>query len=426
MRWSSRLSALATLLLVLAIPLDPLPSQQPVVLEPSRVFDGMEVHDGWVVVVEGERIGAAGPAQRTRVPTDARVLSLPDMTLLPGLIEGHSHLLLHPYYEASWTEQVLNESLALRVARATEHMRATLMAGFTTARDLGTEGAGYADVGLKHAIELGLIPGPRLLVTTRAVAATGAYGPKGAPEHRLPGGAEFADGRDALIRVVRDQIGRGADWIKIYADSRWGPDGTPQPTFSQRELELAVETAESSGRHVAAHAQSPEGIRRAVLAGARTIEHGDEGTAEVFRLMAQRGVALCPTLSVGETGPLRRGWRKGIDPTPPGVLQKQKSFRLALAAGVRICFGSDVGPFPHGDNARELELMVEYGMNQLDVLRAATSGNAHTFGLDGRLGMVRAGLLADLIAVLGDPTRDVSTLREVRLVMKNGMIIREP
>src|SRR2546427_7021525 len=268
-------------------------------LKPARIWDGeaAALRDGWVVLVRGERIEAVGPASEVKVPADARVIDLPGTTLMPGLIEAHSHVLLHPYSETSWNDQNAHEALALRVARATNHLRNTLMAGYTTIRDLGTEGAGYADVGLKQAVEQGIIPGPRMLVVTRAIVATGSYGPKGyAPEWRVPQGAEEADG-DGLIRVVRDQIGRGADWIKIYADYSWGPRGEATPTFSLEEIKLIVHTAKSSGRAVAAHASTVEGMRRATMAGVETIEHGNQGTLEIFRLMKERGVAYCPTVS---------------------------------------------------------------------------------------------------------------------------------
>lgn len=398
-----------------------------ILLTPDRVFDGVTMHTGWSVVVRDDRILGAGPGLEASTPADARRIALPGMTLLPGLIEGHSHLLLHPYNETAWNDQVLHESLALRVARAVTHARRTLEAGFTTVRDLGTEGAAEADVGLKEAIEQGIVPGPRMIVVTRAIVATGSYGPHGFdPRWDVPQGAEEASGLDELTRVVRSQIAKGADWIKVYADYRWGASGEARPTFSQEELTRIVETARSSGRPVVAHATTAEGMRRAVLAGVETVEHGDAGTPEVFKLMAQRGVALCPTLAAGDAVRQYRGWKKGTDPEPLEISEKKASFRRALLAKVTICAGSDVGVFAHGDNARELELMVEYGMPALDVLKAATAGNARIFHLDDRLGQVKPGLLADLIAVEGDPSLRMADIRNVRLVMKGGQLIRTP
>jgi imidazolonepropionase-like amidohydrolase len=397
-------------------------------LRPARVFDGVsaEPHVGWVVLVTGERIAAAGPAAEVRAPAGTTTVDLPGTTLLPGLIEGHSHLLLHPYNETSWDDQVLHEALSLRVARATNHARATLLAGFTTVRDLGTEGAGYADVGIKQAIDQGIIPGPRMIVTTRAIVATGSYGPKGFPEADVPQGAEEADGIDGLTRVVRSQIGKGADWIKVYADYRWGPNGESRPTFTVDELTHIVEVARSSGRAVVAHASTAEGMRRATLAGVETIEHGDGGTPEIFRLMAEKGVALCPTVAAGDAILSYRGWRRGADADPPRIAEKRASVKAAIAAGVTICNGSDVGVFSHGDNARELELLVAYGMKPVDVLRSATSIDAKLFHMQDRIGTVKAGLLADLIAVDGDPTRDIAAVRNVKLVMKGGVVYRGP
>jgi imidazolonepropionase-like amidohydrolase len=392
-------------------------------LRPAAVFDGQDLHSGWAVLVEGQKITAVGPAAQLAVPAGAQVRELPGLTLLPGLIEGHSHLLLHPYNETSWNDQVLTEALALRVARATVHARRTLQAGFTTARDLGTEGAGYADVGIKEAIDQGIIPGPRLLIATRALVATGSYGPHLAAVEDLPQGAQEADGVDGIIRAVREQVGHGADIIKVYADYRWGPGGTAQPTFSQEELTLIVQTARSAGRGVVAHASTAEGMRRATLAGVETIEHGDGGTPEVFRLMKQRGVALCPTVAATDAISQYRGWKRGQGPDPERVLAKHRAVQAARQAGVTFAMGGDVGVFAHGDNARELELLVQdYGFSPLEVLRAATSGNARIFHLADR-GRLAPGLLADLVAVTGDPTQQIQALRQVKLVMKGGVVV---
>jgi imidazolonepropionase-like amidohydrolase len=264
-----------------------------------------------------------------------------------------------------------------------------------------------------------------MLVTTRAIVATGCYAPKGfAPEFDIPQGAEEADG-DSLIRVVRDQIGKGADWIKVYADTAMG-GAAVRPSFSLEELKRIVETAGSVGILVTAHATSKEGMRRAALAGVATIEHGDGGDAEVFKLMADRGVALCPTLAAFEASAVYAGYKAGSDPEPARLRRARANFKTALEAGVIIANGSDMGVFAHGDGARELELLADYGMKPAEVLRAATSVAAKILHLDDRLGAIKAGLLADVLCVEGDPAQDIKALRQVKLVMKDGVLYREP
>jgi imidazolonepropionase-like amidohydrolase len=396
------------------------------VLVPAAVLDGTSAvaHRDWIVVVSGNEISYAGPAAAATYPAGSRHVELPGLTLLPGLIDAHVHFFLHPYDEAAWDDQVLKEPLAVRIARATAHARNTLMAGFTTVRDLGTEGAGYADAGLREAIETGIIPGPRYLIASKAIVATGAYAPvRTRYAYETPLGAEEAD-ESTLQHVVRDQIGHGADWVKLYGDYRWGPGGTGRPTFSESEMKLAGATTSDSGREMVVHASTPEGMRRATMAGARTIEHGDEGNLEIFRLMAKNGTAYCPTLAASEAVESYRGWKKGAGPVPPHITEKHQAFAAALASGVTICTGSDAGVFTHGSNVVELELMREYGMKPADVLASATSVTARVLGMEKLIGRVAPGLRADLIAVEGDPSADISSLRRVRFVMKDGAIYR--
>ena len=397
----------------------------PILLVADGVFDGRDgvVHPGWKVLVRGDRIVAVGT--QVAVPADAVTVALPGTTLLPGLIDAHVHLFLHPYDEASWNDQVLKEPLALRTARAVVNARATLMAGFTTVRDLGTEGAGDADVGLKAAIVQGIVPGPRMLAATRALVATGSYGPKGFdPGFDVPQGAEEADGA-MLVAAARRQIGRGADVIKLYADYRWGAGEPSRPTFSMEEMRAVVDAAHAAGRRVAAHASTVEGMRRATVAGVDTIEHGNDGTPEIFALMKAHHVVFCPTLAASDAVAHYRGWT-GVGPEPEEIVAKRASFAAALKSGVAMCVGGDTGVFAHGANAREIELMTAWGMPAAAVLIAATSGNAATLGMADRVGAISPGLLADLVAVRGDPIRDPHALDAVSMVMKGGAIVRRP
>jgi imidazolonepropionase-like amidohydrolase len=394
--------------------------------KPDRVFDGDQMHSDWIVLVKGKKIESCG-AMTFKLPANTRIVELPGATLLPGLIEGHSHLFLHPYNEVSWNDQVLKESRAERTARAVEHARATLMAGFTTVRDLGTEGAAYDDAGLKKAIEKNIVPGPHMIIATRAIVAKGAYGPSYLnADLDLPQGAAEVGNKEEMSNEARTQISKGADLIKIYADYRWGRDGQAAPTFNVDEIAAATAIANSSGRQTVAHASTKEGMRRAVMGGVSTIEHGDDGDDEIFRLMKEKHVALCPTLAAGEAILQYSGWKKNIDPEPSRVTAKKKSFQSAIKNGVIICMGGDVGVFTHGDNAREMELMVEYGMKPIEVLRSATSVNADVFGYGEKTGRIKKGLLADIIAVKGDPSKTISDVRNLLVVMKEGKFYVNP
>lgn len=396
-----------------------------ILLKPDRVFDGEKMQTNWVVLVKNNSIEAAGE-MRFKLPADTKVIELKGCTLLPGLIEGHSHLFLHPYNETPWDEQVLNESRAERTARAVNHAKATLLAGFTTVRDLGTEGAMYDDAGLKKAIEKGVIPGPRMIVATRAIVATGSYGVKSEnADVDYPKGAAEVANADEMAKEVRTQISKGADIIKIYADYRWGRDGEAAPTFSTEEIATAVKIANASNRKVVVHSSTAEGMLRSINAGVTTIEHGDNGTEDVFKLMKQKNIALCPTLAATEATQQYKGWRKGVDPDTDRITAHKKSFKVALQSGVTICMGGDVGVFSHGDNAREMELMNEYGMPAIDVLKSATSVNADVFGYGDKVGRIKKGMLADIIAVEGDPSSDIKNIRKIKLVIKDGKIYRQ-
>ncbi len=414
------ISGLVALLLVAAGPA----LADTLLLRPARLFDGVnpQPHEGWSVLIEGERITAVGP--NVSAPSRARTIDLPNTTVIPGMIEGHSHLFLHPYDETLWDDQVLHEPLALRTARAVVQAERTLDAGFTTERDLGTEGAGFADVGLKQAINQGIVPGPRLLVSTRAIVARGAYGPKGfEPGIPIPQGAQEVAGVDETIRAVRDQVAGGADIVKFYADYHWGKGEPSRPTLSQAELDAGVAAAHDAGRLVAVHATTAEGMMRAVRAGADTIEHGYAGTPEVFKAMAAKHIALCPTIAASEAYARYFQHWNGQEPAPESVQENRRSFQLAMRAGVPVCVGGDVGVYSHGQNWLEMEAMQRAGMPAAQVMIAATSGNARIFRLSDR-GAIKPGLLADLVAVEGDPTRNVDAVRNIRLVVKGGQIVK--
>ena len=336
---------------------------------------------------------------------------LGDAFVIPGLIDLHTHMLLHPYDEATWDHQVLQESLELRSMRATKHAAATLLAGWVVVRDLGTEGAGLADVALRDAIAEGIVAGPLVIPTTRALVATGCYGPNLAAAP-TPKGAQVADGVDGLRRAVREQIAAGAQWIKVYADYRRAAGAPATATFTQEELAAACEEAASAGLAVAAHATTEEGMRRSILAGVRTIEHGGGASEATLQLMVEKGVVLCPCLAANEAV-LRYAGRAGaaLDRLNPGRV----AFQRALAAGVTIACGSDAGVFTHGHNAREVELMVASGMKPVQALEAATATAARVLGR-ADLGRIEKGARPGLVVVSADPLQDPANLRKVTAV----------
>jgi imidazolonepropionase-like amidohydrolase len=399
--------------------------QGPIVLHGAHVLS--PAGDAWldgrdVLLVDGRITAIAAPAE-LRAPPDAQVLDVAGLHVVPGLIDLHTHLLLHPYDEASWDDQVLKESLELRTLRAAAAARATLEAGFTTIRDLGTEGAGYADVALRDAVARGITVGPHVVPVTRAIVATGCYGPSGFdPRWDVPQGAQEVTGADEMRRTVREQIAKGAEWIKVYAD--YGRAGAPAaPTFTVEELRAAVDEAAAAGLRVAAHASTDAGIRRALEAGVASIEHGTAATPDTLRLMAEKGAVLCPTLAASEAM-ARYGGRKPGDPESPRMQQDRELIRSARAAGVTIACGSDAGVFAHGDNARELELLVACGLSPAEALRAATATAADVLRRTD-LGRIQPGARADLVVLRGDPLADVGALRGPLLVVQDGRVVAD-
>jgi imidazolonepropionase-like amidohydrolase len=424
-----RLAALACWFLTLA-GLAATAQADVIAIKAGRLLDvGAEtVRDDVVVVVEGGRVKEIASA----VPSGAAVIDLSGSTVLPGLIDGHTHVLLQgDATAADYDVQLLKESLPYRALRATRAMQIALEHGFTTLRDIGNEGAGFADVDLKRAVEAGVIAGPRLFVATKALAPTGAYGLSGyAWELQVPKGVEMCDGADGCRRAVRDQIAHGADWIKVYADRSYYKQADGQirslPNFTLEEMTAIVDQAHRTRRRVAAHSLTPTGHAIALAAGVDSIEHGAVLDAATVATMAERRVYWCPTLTVldfvagprSTTNPI---WRDLQDAA-------QDSFRRALAAGVPIVLGTDAGGFDWREinQAEELRRYVELGMTPWQALRSATVTAAAMLGQDGTLGTIAPGARADIIAVQSDPLRDITASERVTFVMKDGVVVRGP
>jgi imidazolonepropionase-like amidohydrolase len=375
-----------------------------------------------VIVIEGNRIVSVTPGGAP--PPGARLLDLGSVTILPGFMDMHTHILLQgDPTAAEYDEQLLHESTAYRALRASVSVRTALENGFTTLRDLGTEGALYADVDLKRAIERGIIPGPRLQVSTRALAPTGAYPLLGYSwEVPVPSGVQVCDGAEACRQAVREQIKYGADWIKVYADRSYfrTPEGgfSSKPNFTVEEMKAIVDEAHREGHKVAAHAMVRPGIAIALAAGVDSIEHGVVLDDQSIREMVARGVYWCPTLTVVEAvaGPRGGIWQDFVE-------AHKESFRRAHAAGIKIVFGTDAGGIPWTQNeAGEFATLVRYGMAPAEAIRAATSVPAEMLGWADRLGTVAPGKLADLVAVRGDPLANIAELEHVKFVMKEGII----
>jgi len=426
------------LLLAFAVPAaggggSPAPAEPLTAIRAGTLIDGRsdQARRNQVVVVRGRRIEAVGDAATTPVPPGARVIDLTGATVLPGLIDSHTHIFLQGEdpKEGGYDAQLLLAPLALRAARAVVSARRALEQGFTTIRDVETEGAGYGDVGIKQAVEKGYVPGPRMFVCTRAISTTGGYPLEGyAPEIEVPKGAQLVDGPVEARKAAREQLDHGADWIKVYMTHRsWVDekgDLVSQPTLTLEELRAIVDEAHGWRRKVACHAYGGEGLHRALEGGCDSIEHGlDLDDAAVARMVRQ-GTWYCPTLAVYYTQ-----WAPAD--TPQGQRDRKRaevhgpSFQRALKAGVKIVFGTDVGGFSWSDPiAQEFPRMVELGMSAMAAVRSATSVPAEMLGLAGQVGVVAPGALADLIAVRGDPLRDVKELERVGFVMKDGAVFK--
>jgi imidazolonepropionase-like amidohydrolase len=426
------------LLLAAAIPAcaqqkDNAASESWTVIRAGSLIDGKSSaprHDQ-VIVIHGNRIESVGDAATAKIPAGATVMDLSKATLLPGLIDSHTHIFLQGEDPAQggYDANILNAPLALRAARATVSARRALEQGFTTLRDVETEGAGYGDVGIKEAIEQGYIPGPRLFVATRAISTTGGYSLDGyAPELDMPKGAQIVDGPVEARKAAREQLDHGADWIKVYMTHRsWvGKNGelVSQPTLTVEELRAVVDETHGWGKKVACHVYGGIGLRRALDGGCDSIEHGLDLDDAAIAQMLKQGTWYVPTISVyyGDWAPAD---------TPAGQRDRlrasvhEQSFKKALKAGVKIVFGTDMGGIPWTESiAQEFPRMVDLGMQPMDAIQSATSRAAAMLEMEGKIGVVAPGAFADIIAVNGDPLRDIKLLENVQFVMKDGKVFR--
>jgi len=398
-----------------------------VALRAARLIDGRggSVVSPAVIVVRGNRIDSIGGA----VPSDAQVIDLGDMTLLPGLIDAHVHTLLQgDITSEDYDVQLFKESLPYRALRATKALKIALGHGFTTVRDVETEGAMYTDVDLKRAINNGVIDGPRMVVSTRAMSVTGGYGPSGyAPDVTYPMGVQIVDGADSARKAVREQIAHGADWIKVYADRSYfvAKDGTlsSTPTFNAEEMKAIVEEAHRLRHKVAAHAMARPGIENALNAGVDSIEHGIAIPDDLLDVMLAKGTYLCPTLTVTEYVAPGRG---GVWVKIPAF--HRDSFSRALKRGVKIAFGTDAGGFAWDaiNEAKEFEYETRYGMTPMQAIQTATRNAADLLDMSDRIGTIEAGKFADIVAVPGNPLSDITAMERVAFVMKDGGVYKRP
>jgi len=422
---------LAFLLALVVVPV--LAADRPIVLRAARLIDGRggAIATPGLVVIRGNRIESVGAA--TSAPADAQIIDLGDMTLLPGLIDAHVHTLLQgDVTEEDYDNQIMKESMAYRALRASRAVKIGLEHGFTTMRDLETEGAMYTDVDVKHAINNGIIPGPRLFVSTRALSVTGGYGPSSyGPDVIHPMGVQIVDGVEDARKAVREQIGHGADWIKVYADRSYflQKDGTLSsiPTFTRDEMKAIVDEAHRLRHKVAAHAMARPGIENALAAGVDSIEHGIAIPDDLIDIMVKNNVYLSPTLTVTEyVAPGRAAEGRPIWGKIP--VFHRDSFQRAVRKGVKVAFGTDVGGFPWDalNEAREFTYETKNGMTPMQAIQSATTVPAQMLDMGDQLGTLEAGKLADVVAVPGNPLNDISVMERVGFVMKDGKVVVRP
>ena len=409
-----------TLVLAQATP----PADHWIAVRAGRLFDGTEkLAANQVILIKGDRIVKVGPAEQVPVPADAEVVDLTHATVLPGLIDAHTHVFGNG---PDFDNQILRDSYQYRTLTALANAQKDLMVGFTTLRDLKTLGAMYSDVDLRNAIDRGIVTGPRMQVATRGIQATGGFIMRGySPEVPLPSALQVVDSPWAAREAVRDQVAHDADLIKLYAayDFHFTSDGklVSPPTFTAEEVNAIVDEAHKKGRKVSCHAFAGEGLRNCLNAGVESIEHGAELDDGDIKLMVQKGIYLVPTLYHYQLD-REHDMKKYAGRCVADV--SERSFRKAWAAGVKVAFGSGVGPFPHGTQTKEFEYMVKFGMTPVQAIRAATSEAAELMGWQDRVGSVEAGKFADLVAVAGDPTADITELERVKFVMKGGQVFK--